>query len=55
MRELPTYGIFANVEEIRWRDQYPNLVKYLDKLKARPSFRETLPEMMDVALPAVVA
>jgi glutathione S-transferase len=30
--------------EIKWRDDYPNLGKLLDKLAERPSFKETLPK-----------
>jgi glutathione S-transferase len=30
--------------EIKWRDDYPNLGKLLDKLTERPSFKETLPK-----------
>ncbi|TDU30961.1 glutathione S-transferase [Panacagrimonas perspica] len=47
-------GLFAKVEEARWRQKYPNLVAYVDALEARPSFRETRPEMFVVDLPAVV-
>jgi glutathione S-transferase len=47
-------GLFANVAEAHWRKQYPNLVAYVDALEARPSFRETRPEMFVVDLPAVV-
>ena len=47
-------GLFAAVEEARWRKQYPNLVAYVDALEARPSFKETRPEMFVVDLPAVV-
>ena len=32
--------------EIDWRSEYPNLTKLLDKLDARPSFGETLPEVV---------
>ncbi|MCC2656384.1 MAG: Glutathione S-transferase domain protein [Panacagrimonas sp.] len=48
-------GLFAQVTEARWRQKYPNLVAYVDALEARPSFRETSPEMFVVDLPAVVA
>lgn len=48
------HGLFATVEEARWRQQYPNLVAYVDALEARPSFVETRPEMFVVDLPAVV-
>lgn len=47
-------GLFAQVTEARWRQQYPNLVAYVDALEARPSFMETRPEMFVVDLPAVV-
>lgn len=47
-------GLFAEVPEARWREQYPNLVAYVDALEARSSFRETAPEMFVVDLPAVV-
>jgi glutathione S-transferase len=47
-------GVFQTVEEARWRQQYPNLVAYVDALEARPSFKQTRPEMFVVDLPAVV-
>ena len=47
-------GLFAQVPEARWRQRYPNLVAYVDALEARPSFRQTRPEMFVVDLPAVV-
>jgi glutathione S-transferase len=47
-------GLFAKVAEARWRQRYPNLVAYVDALEARPSFKETRPEMFVVDLPAVV-
>lgn len=47
-------GLFAQVPEARWRQQYPNLVAYVDALEARPSFAETRPVMFQVDLPAVV-
>ena len=47
-------GLFAKVEEARWRQRYPNLVAYVDALEARPSFKQTRPEMFVVDLPAVV-
>lgn len=30
--------------EITWRDEYPNLMRLVDKLAERPSFRETAPK-----------
>lgn len=30
--------------EFEWRDRYPDLVRYSEKLEARPSFAETRPE-----------
>lgn len=47
-------GLFAGVAEAHWRQQYPNLVRYVDALEARPSFNATRPEMFVVDLPAVV-
>lgn len=47
-------GLFAQVPEARWRQQYPNLVAYVDALEARPSFAGTRPVMFQVDLPAVV-
>lgn len=47
-------GLFAQVEEARWRQRYPNLVAYVDALESRDSFRQTRPEMFVVDLPAVV-
>lgn len=49
-----SHGMFAKIEAAQWRMQYPNLVAYVDALEARPSFRETAPEMFVVDLPAVV-
>ena len=47
-------GLFAKVEEARWRQRCPNLVAYVDALESRPSFKETRPKMFVVDLPAVV-
>lgn len=47
-------GMFAEAPETEWRNRHPNLVRYVDALEARPSFRETRPEMFEVDLPAVV-
>lgn len=47
-------GMFTGVEEARWRERYPNLVRYVDALESRPSFVATQPEMFVVDLPAVV-
>lgn len=49
-----SHGLFAQVPEAHWRQQYPNLVAYVDALEARPSFLETRPVMFQVDLPAVV-
>lgn len=48
------HGLFAQVDEARWRQQYANLVAYVDALEARPSFVQTRPQMFVVDLPAVV-
>ena len=47
-------GVFQTVDEARWRQQYPNLVAYVDALEARPSFRDSRPEVFVGDLPAVV-
>lgn len=52
---MPAHGLLATADELRWREKYPNLVTYMDALEARPSFRETRPEMMDMDVAAVVA
>jgi glutathione S-transferase len=36
--------LHLRLPEFEWRDRYPDLVGYSDKLEARPSFAETKPE-----------
>lgn len=52
---MPAHGMFATVDEARWREQHPNLVRYVDALEARPSFVATQPEMFELDAPSVVA
>ena len=49
-----SHGMFSKLDAAKWRQQYSNLVAYVDALEARPSFRETSPTMFVVDLPAVV-
>ncbi|MGE4242072.1 glutathione S-transferase N-terminal domain-containing protein [Ramlibacter sp.] len=39
--------------EFRWRDEYPNLARYVDRLSERPSFRATVPVVQTIAASAI--
>jgi glutathione S-transferase len=40
---------------IRWREQHPNLARYIDALEQRPSFQVSAPHMVQMNFQAVVA
>lgn len=39
--------------EFKWRDEYPKLAQYVDRLSERPSFRSTVPVVQAIAASAI--
>jgi glutathione S-transferase len=49
-----TMGILdLRFPELRWREEYPQLAQYVDRLADRPSFRDTVPVVQNIAASAI--
>ena len=49
-----TLGILdLRFPELRWREEYPKLAQYVDRLGERSSFRATVPVIQNIAASAI--